>query len=74
MIRNLGEEWNIKSNEDIPIKFFKDNIKNFKNYAGDMETLLFNVKLEHSKRMFCNKDYLIDKRIINSQDLMNGYE
>ena len=74
MIKNLGEEWNIKSNEDIPNKFFKDNMKIFKNYAGDMETLLFNVKLEHSKRMFCNKDSLSDKKIINSIDLINGYE
>jgi len=45
MIKNLGNKWNIKSDEDISIKFFKDNYKYFKNYAGDMETLLFNVKI-----------------------------
>ena len=53
MIRDLGKPWDIKSNDDLPDKFFKDNMKFFKNYAGDMETLLFNIKMEHSKRLFC---------------------
>ena len=38
MIRDI--EWDIKSENEIPEKFFKDNMKYFNNFAGDMETCL----------------------------------
>lgn len=33
-------------------KFFKTNSKYFSNSAGDIETFVFNVKIEHAKRVF----------------------
>jgi SpoVK/Ycf46/Vps4 family AAA+-type ATPase len=33
-------------------KFFKTNSKYFSNSAGDIETFVFNIKIEHAKRVF----------------------
>ena len=74
MVKDLGNEWKIKLDDDQIVKFFKDNYKYFKNYAGDIETFLFYVKLEHSKRLFCNNKYDVEKKIINYQDVISGYE
>ena len=74
MIRDLGNPWDIGSNDDLPDKFFKDNMKFFKNYAGDMETLLFNIKMEHSKRLFCYPINSLERKKINKDDLYNAFE
>ncbi len=74
MIRDLDGNWDIRSDDDIPENFFKDNMKLFNNYAGDMETLLFNIKLEHSRRLFCNPNSYNDKKKINKDDLMNALD
>ena len=68
MVKKLG--WKINEN-DIKTKFFKDNYSNFKNMAGDMETLLFNCKISHGKRVFCKPK---EKKIITLEDLKNGFK
>ena len=67
MIKKI--EWNVDDNSDLDI-FFENNYSNFKNMAGDMETLLFNCKISHSKRVFCKKD-LYKKLTI--EDIKNGF-
>ena len=74
----LGEDekgnWDIKSESDISEKFFKDNMKYFINFAGDMETLVFNIKMEHSKRLFCHPLDSKERKKINKNDLLNAFE
>lgn len=53
MIENLGNGWKILIENSILDKFFESNIKLFPNSAGDLETLVFSIKIEHSKRVFC---------------------
>ena len=76
MVKDLGNEWKIKLDDDQIVKFFKDNYKYFKNYAGDIETFLFYVKLEHSKRLFCNNKYDVDRNYGYNYDVdrHNNYE
>jgi SpoVK/Ycf46/Vps4 family AAA+-type ATPase len=63
-----------KSNWEISIDIktlkalFEDNYDAFTNMAGDMETLVFNCKLEHSTRVFCLDDSYKNK--ISSSDLV----
>ena len=61
MITDIG--WSIDS---IPEKFFKDNYECFNNMGGDMETLLFICKIEHSKRTLFLQD---ERKKINLPDL-----
>ena len=52
--------------------FLKDKTKHFPHYAGDIETLLLNVKISHCKRVF-GKDKSIH-HIITYHDLKTGYK
>jgi SpoVK/Ycf46/Vps4 family AAA+-type ATPase len=53
-------------------KFFKENKDNFKNYGGDMETLLLNCKITHSNRIFGKHPKYRKK--INKDDIYNGFK
>lgn len=68
MIKDIN--WEINDCRKID-SFFEKNYGNFKNMAGDMETLLFNCKITHSKRVFGNDDL---KKIINIEDIEQGYD
>ncbi len=68
MIKDI--KWIIKD-DAIPLKFFKDNYDSFKNMAGDIETLIFNCKIEHGKRVFCLPD---QRRNLNYEDIKKGFE
>lgn len=70
MIKDDG--WKTESEKSVPLKFFKKNHKNFINLGGDMETLLFNCKIEHSKRVFFLSDD--KKRILTKKDIGNGFK
>jgi hypothetical protein len=76
MIKEIDNNngWDIKGESDISEKFFKDNMKYFNNFAGDMETLLFNIKMEHSKRLFCYPLDSTERKKINKDDLNNAFE
>ena len=64
MITDIG--WSV---DNIPEKFFKDNYECFNNMGGDMETLLFICKIEHSKRTLFFPD---QRKKINNEDLERG--
>jgi SpoVK/Ycf46/Vps4 family AAA+-type ATPase len=67
MVNDIG--WTLDS--DIGVEFFEKNYSSFKYYGGDMESLLFNCKLEHSKRVFGTND--IKKRFIK-EDVEAGFK
>jgi len=67
MIDNI--KWKIKDIED---NFFVDNYDYFYNFGGDMETLLFKCKIEHSKRVFCLPKE--EKKILTKEDINKGFE
>jgi hypothetical protein len=69
MVRDI--KWDIVSEMDIGLDFFEKNYSSFKFYGGDMETLLFNCKLEHSKRTFGTAE---PKKKFNREDLDNGFK
>jgi SpoVK/Ycf46/Vps4 family AAA+-type ATPase len=52
MINNNEEDWIIDCTIEELDLFFKNNYKYFPNSAGDIETLVFVTKIEHSKRVF----------------------
>ena len=68
MVKDIG--W-IALNKNIPFSFFKKNYESFKNMAGDMESLLFNCKIEHGKRVFCFPD---QKKKLSLKDIANGFK
>jgi SpoVK/Ycf46/Vps4 family AAA+-type ATPase len=67
-IYNLKEE----KPSDKLINFIKTNLKEFPYFAGDIETLLFHVKIAHGMRIF-GKNQSIRKNI-NIGDLNTGLE
>lgn len=69
--------WDIDSNlnmekDNILYNFFKDKYRFFKNYGGDMETLLFSCKICHSKRIFGKNPNLRKKLGFN--DIEKGFD
>ena len=68
MVKDIG--WSIED-KDIPIHFFEKNYDHFKNMAGDIETLIFNVKIEHSKRVFCKPEL---RKKLNYEDIKKGFK
>lgn len=68
MVKDIN--WSINE-EEIPIDFFKDNYSCFKNMAGDIETLIFNIKIEHAKRVFCKPEC---RKILKFEDIKKGFD
>lgn len=52
-------------------EFIKDKMYHFPHYAGDIETLLLNVKIAHCKRVFGKEEEL--QRVITFDDIVEGY-
>ncbi len=52
-------------------KFIKSNYKKFTHFAGDIETLIFHIKIAHGYRIF-GLDPLL-RKIITYDDLTNGF-
>lgn len=66
--RDLG--WSI--NEELKVEWFEKNMKYFKYYGRDMETLFTKTKIAHSRRVFCKPEEM--KKKIIMKDLENGFE
>jgi len=66
--RDLG--WSV--NEELKVEWFEKNMKYFKYYGRDMETLFTKTKIAHSRRVFCKPDEM--KKKIIMKDLENGFE
>jgi hypothetical protein len=72
MITNMGPDWSVDiDNNDIKI-FFEKNIKLLPNSAGDIETLVFNIKIEHSKRVFFCPPGSTERKKITKIDVDNA--
>ena len=66
--RDFG--WSV--NEELNVEWFEKNMKYFKYYGRDMETLFTKTKIAHSRRVFCKPDEM--KKKIIMKDLENGFE
>ena len=59
-------------NKDSLLNFFDDNKKFFPNFGGDIETLIFQSKIEHCKRVFFKDKN--EQKILTLDDIKNGLE
>jgi hypothetical protein len=70
----INSNW--KFNDDLDDKtkseFIKKHYKEFTHYAGDMETLLFHVKVAHGIRIFGKNPF--ERKKINMDDITRGFE
>jgi SpoVK/Ycf46/Vps4 family AAA+-type ATPase len=75
MISNLGNDWSINIEKNILENFFEKNLMSFSNSAGDIETLIFYIKMEHSKRFFCCDNIeFSERKKISKVDLDNAFK
>jgi len=58
--------------KDKLLIFFEKNKQYFPNFGGDIETLIFQSKIEHCKRVFFKDDN--EKKILTIEDINNGFE
>lgn len=65
---NMSLDKNI--NKNTLVNIFKTNYNHFKNYGGDIETLLLKSRIENAKRTFLKKE----NNIINISDIKNAIE
>lgn len=65
-----AKDWEVEVSEEELFDIFEKNYETMENQAGDIETLVFNCKLEHSQRVFCLEE--IDRNKINNTDIENG--
>ena len=56
----------------IKVNWFEKNLKYFKYFGRDIETLLSKVKIVHSRRVFCKNKNIKTK--ISIEDLDNGLQ
>jgi SpoVK/Ycf46/Vps4 family AAA+-type ATPase len=64
--------WKLDVPQERLEEFINKNIKEFENFGGDMETLLFRSKLTHSKRVF--GIHPRNKKILSMEDIEKGFE
>ena len=66
-------EWKIKEPlvKHCPIKFFRENVKYFPFFGGDIENFIFCIKMEHSMNLLQKKR---KKKILTIEDLEKGFE
>ena len=58
--------------EELKVEWFEKNMKYFKYYGRDMETLFTKTKIAHGRRVFCKPDEM--KKKIIMKDLERGFE
>ena len=63
--------WTFRDESSILLDFFKENIKAFPHFGGDVETLLLNCKIQHGMRVFGKKTS--EKKILTFEDVKNGF-
>ena len=72
MINNLGKDWDVVIEQKILDDFFEKNIALFPNSAGDIETLIFSIKIEHARRVFCFEPTSKLRKKITKIDIENA--
>lgn len=67
-------EWKLSEDvdDDKLASFIKTHIQDFENFGGDIETLLLNCKLVHSRRLFGKHPN--DRKKISLDDIKNGHK
>ena len=65
-------EWQISKTEPIKVDWFNTNIKYFRYFGRNIETLFAKTKIAHSRRVFCKNNS--EKTIITFTDIQNGFE
>jgi hypothetical protein len=54
-------------------QFFKEHYDSFPHYGGDIETLFFNMRIYHGRRIFClDKDQ--NRKILTTEDFVEGFK
>jgi len=54
-------------------QFFKEHHDSFPHYGGDIETLFFNIRIYHGRRIFClDKDQ--NRKILTNEDFVEGFK
>lgn len=71
LLKVKKEEWEIEVDNNKLLDFFKDNHDKFPNFGGDIETLLLNCKIVHSRRILFTDQ--TKKRVLNFSDINEGY-
>ena len=66
------DKWRLNIENDKLNEIFKNNYDCFCEYGRDIETLVFNCKLEHSSRVFCMHEY--HKNKVTEKDLIKAIE
>jgi SpoVK/Ycf46/Vps4 family AAA+-type ATPase len=74
MIKELGKDWEIIARQDILNSFFQKNISLFPNSAGDIETLVFAIKIEHARRVFYYESNSNLRKKITDLDIENAFK
>ena len=69
---SLNNNLNLTDSSNKLYKFFEKNYKEFPNFGGDMELLLFSTKIAHSLRIFGKNPEF--RKVINMDDLNKGLE
>jgi SpoVK/Ycf46/Vps4 family AAA+-type ATPase len=64
-------KWELDIDDKLLEEFINKNIKEFENFGGDMETLLFRTKITHSKRVFGKHPR--DRKKINMDDINKAF-
>ena len=74
MVSNLDtdEPWTLNTNRKDLDNFFINNMSSFPHMGGDIETLLFHIKMNHSTRLISSK--ISDRKKISMMDIKNGYQ
>lgn len=68
------EDSGYKCDSDVKSKmsdFFSKNKNRFPNYGGDIETYVLKIKIEHSKRITCDKSSIV--RELTWKDIESGF-
>jgi len=60
------------TSEEMKVEWFEKNLKYFKFFGRDMETLFSKTKIAHSRRVFCKPENVKTK--ITMKDLENGFD
>jgi SpoVK/Ycf46/Vps4 family AAA+-type ATPase len=64
--------WELDVKEEELDEFITKNLKEFENFGGDMETLLFRTKITHSKRVFGKHPR--NKKKITMEDILSAFK
>ena len=71
ILKNKMDKDKLKIHESLDLEsFIKENYESFPNFGGDIETLLFHIKIMHSKRVFGK--LMIYRNIIIKEDVDNA--